>query len=133
MFIEYGLDDYSLTQSNLAAIFQVEALSEVERAFVHVDYQQRLDPEHKVERALLRHADSQGLGTLESQGSGRSGSGRVLSPQTSGGGINCAASAAAGAGAAGSDPGGSSRHSSSSGGKREGAPGEKGAAQAEVV
>jgi hypothetical protein len=63
----------------------VEALPEVERAFVHVDYQQRLDPEHKVERALLRHADSQGSGALEPQGSGgRSGSGRLLSPQASG-------------------------------------------------
>lgn len=33
---------------------QVEALDEVERVFVHVDYEQRDEPEHKVERNL-RH------------------------------------------------------------------------------
>ena len=32
---------------------QVEALENVERAFVHVDYIQREMPEHKVERSLL--------------------------------------------------------------------------------
>ena len=32
---------------------QVEALAEVERAFVHVDYETRDEPEHKVERNLL--------------------------------------------------------------------------------
>ena len=32
---------------------QVEALDEVERAFVHVDYETRDEPEHKVERNLL--------------------------------------------------------------------------------
>lgn len=37
---------------------KVEAMEEVERAFVHVDYQQRVEPEHKVERTLLRHSSS---------------------------------------------------------------------------
>lgn len=37
---------------------KVEAMEEVERAFVHVDYQQRIEPEHKVERTLLRHTSS---------------------------------------------------------------------------
>lgn len=32
---------------------QIEAMSRVERAFVHVDYEQRMVPEHKVERGLL--------------------------------------------------------------------------------
>ena len=32
---------------------QLEALDEVERAFVHVDYTKRDEPEHKVERNLL--------------------------------------------------------------------------------
>ena len=36
-----------------AAPQQIEELEEVERAFVHVDYQQRDAPEHKVERELL--------------------------------------------------------------------------------
>ena len=31
---------------------QIEAIDEVERAFVHVDYCQREVPEHKVERTL---------------------------------------------------------------------------------
>ena len=35
------------------ALQQSEELEEVERAFVHVDYQQRDAPEHKVERELL--------------------------------------------------------------------------------
>ena len=35
---------------------QVEALDEVERAFVHVDYKQRDEPEHKVERNLQQGA-----------------------------------------------------------------------------
>ena len=35
---------------------QIEALEDVERAFVHVDYQQRDEPEHKVERSLLSSA-----------------------------------------------------------------------------
>jgi len=34
----------------------VEALDEVERAFVHVDYKQRDEPEHKVERNLQQGA-----------------------------------------------------------------------------
>jgi len=33
----------------------VEAMHEVERAFVHVDYLSRCYPEHKVERELLQH------------------------------------------------------------------------------
>ncbi|GAB4819696.1 hypothetical protein N2152v2_006742 [Parachlorella kessleri] len=37
----------------LALQHKLEALDEVERAFVHVDYQQRGLPEHKVERNLL--------------------------------------------------------------------------------
>lgn len=36
-----------------ACCTQIEELEEVERAFVHVDYQQRDAPEHKVERELL--------------------------------------------------------------------------------
>ena len=31
---------------------QIEALDDVERCFVHVDYQTRDEPEHKVERGL---------------------------------------------------------------------------------
>ena len=34
----------------------MEALDEVERAFVHVDYKQRDEPEHKVERNLQQGA-----------------------------------------------------------------------------
>jgi hypothetical protein len=41
-----------LTISHFSLV-QVEALEQVERAFVHVDYQRRDLPEHKVERALL--------------------------------------------------------------------------------
>jgi len=33
---------------------QIEALEEVERAFVHVDYEMRDLPEHKVERSFLK-------------------------------------------------------------------------------
>ena len=36
-------------------LLQLEALDEVERAFVHVDYTKRDEPEHKVERNLLSH------------------------------------------------------------------------------
>ena len=35
-------------------VWQVEGLDEVERAFVHVDYEERVEPEHKVDRNLLR-------------------------------------------------------------------------------
>ncbi len=35
---------------------QVEALEDVERCFVHVDYQTRDEPEHKVERGLSAKA-----------------------------------------------------------------------------
>ena len=38
-----------------AVVLQLEALDEVERAFVHVDYIKRDEPEHKVERNLLTH------------------------------------------------------------------------------
>ena len=38
-----------------ACDLQLEALDEVERAFVHVDYTKRDEPEHKVERNLLTH------------------------------------------------------------------------------
>lgn len=34
-------------------MLQIEAMTRVERAFVHVDYEQRMVPEHKVERNLL--------------------------------------------------------------------------------
>ena len=34
----------------------MEALDEVERAFVHVDYEQRDEPEHKIERNLQHGA-----------------------------------------------------------------------------
>lgn len=44
----------------LALQHKLEALDEVERAFVHVDYQARHLPEHKVERALLlRHHEQE--------------------------------------------------------------------------
>lgn len=33
-------------------VVQIEALDDVERCFVHVDYQTRDEPEHKVERGL---------------------------------------------------------------------------------
>ena len=33
----------------------MEAFDEVERAFVHVDYCKRLEPEHKVDYNLLHH------------------------------------------------------------------------------
>lgn len=36
-------------------LLQLEALDEVERAFVHVDYTRRDEPEHKVERNMLTH------------------------------------------------------------------------------
>ncbi len=36
-------------------MLQLEALEEVERAFVHVDYTKRDEPEHKVERNLMSH------------------------------------------------------------------------------
>ena len=36
-------------------MLQLEALDEVERAFVHVDYRKRPEPEHKVERNLLHN------------------------------------------------------------------------------
>jgi len=36
-------------------LLQLEALEEVERAFVHVDYTKRDEPEHKVERNLMSH------------------------------------------------------------------------------
>ena len=32
----------------------MEELEAVERCFVHVDYEKRLEPEHKVERVLLK-------------------------------------------------------------------------------
>lgn len=42
---------------DIAMILQhkLEALEEVERAFVHVDYTKRDEPEHKVERNLMSH------------------------------------------------------------------------------
>lgn len=42
---------------DIALILQhkLEALDEVERAFVHVDYTRRDEPEHKVERNMLMH------------------------------------------------------------------------------
>ena len=36
-------------------LLQLEALDEVERAFVHVDYRKREEPEHKIERNLLHN------------------------------------------------------------------------------
>lgn len=36
-------------------MLQLEALDEVERAFVHVDYRKRPEPEHKVEFNLLHN------------------------------------------------------------------------------
>lgn len=41
-------------RSREPAALQLEALEEVERAFVHVDYSKRDEPEHKVERNLLQ-------------------------------------------------------------------------------
>ena len=38
-------------------MLQLEALDEVERAFVHVDYTKRDEPEHKVERNMLSQKD----------------------------------------------------------------------------
>ena len=35
---------------------KIESLEEVERAFVHIDYEERSEPEHKVERLLLQQA-----------------------------------------------------------------------------
>jgi hypothetical protein len=40
---------------------QIEALEDVERAFVHVDYLARDTPEHKVERELLRKRNTRML------------------------------------------------------------------------
>ncbi|GBF97913.1 cation diffusion facilitator [Raphidocelis subcapitata] len=62
--------DWSLRQSHDVALLlqhKVEALEDVERAFVHTDYERRCEPEHKVERTL-------GLG-----GSGGGGSGVFIS------------------------------------------------------
>ncbi|KAK9817796.1 hypothetical protein WJX72_002302 [[Myrmecia] bisecta] len=59
--------DMTVTESHdiaLALQHKIEALEEVERAFVHVDYQERDEPEHKVERTLL-------LGELQRQHSKR--------------------------------------------------------------
>ena len=47
-----------LTPSLAHSRSQIEALEDVERAFVHVDYRARDTPEHKVERGLLRAASS---------------------------------------------------------------------------
>ena len=38
-------------------MLQLEALDEVERAFVHVDYTKRDEPEHKVERNMMSQKD----------------------------------------------------------------------------
>eukprot|EP00891_Asterochloris_glomerata_P002818 jgi/Astpho2/2818/e_gw1.00050.161.1_t len=38
---------------------KLEALEEVERSFVHIDYSKRAEPEHKVERNLLGHRNPQ--------------------------------------------------------------------------
>jgi cation diffusion facilitator family transporter len=47
---------------------KIEALEEVERAFVHVDYQSRDAPEHKVERLLLAESSSS-VSSLQQRGS----------------------------------------------------------------
>lgn len=44
-------------QTEIACTLQVEAFDEVERAFVHVDYTKRMEPEHKVDYNL-RHNHS---------------------------------------------------------------------------
>jgi hypothetical protein len=63
---------WTLRQSHdVAMVLQhkVEALEDVERAFVHVDYTTRDYPEHKVERALGL-GPSGGSGTHGSAGGG---------------------------------------------------------------
>lgn len=47
--------DDCLSNMDILLLLQLEALDEVERAFVHVDYTRRDEPEHKVERNLLSH------------------------------------------------------------------------------
>ena len=42
----------------LALQHKLEALDSVERAHVHVDYEKRSEPEHKIERKLLRASSS---------------------------------------------------------------------------
>ena len=44
-------------KTEFAYALQVEAFDEVERAFVHVDYTKRMEPEHKVDYNL-RHNNS---------------------------------------------------------------------------
>ena len=66
---------------------QVEAFDEVERAFVHVDYCQRLEPEHKVD-FNLRHQNSDLFDSQEIMRSAASQSGHLsgkLSGSLSGG------------------------------------------------
>lgn len=51
-FLQHMLHDTSVLWSNV----QLEAMEEVERAFVHVDYKSRDVPEHKVERQMHNDA-----------------------------------------------------------------------------
>ncbi|KAI8462623.1 MAG: cation efflux protein [Monoraphidium minutum] len=58
---------WTLQQSHDVALMlqhKVEALEDVERAFVHTDYTTRDYPEHKVERALGLHSSGSGSGLL---------------------------------------------------------------------
>lgn len=55
-----GLASYTVLQLNGHAVtsawqLQVEAFEEVERAFVHVDYLKRDEPEHKVDYNMFHH------------------------------------------------------------------------------
>ena len=99
-----------------APCLQVEAFDEVERAFVHVDYCQRIEPEHKVDYNL-RHNNSDLFDSQEIMRSAASQSGHLsgkLSGSISGG-------ESSGLSANGASPAAHSGHPNNSEGSRQGA------------